>query len=180
MTKPEKQACDAHGTAQRSSFVFAPVLLAVLLGCGGAITFEDKTPLVFTAPKPPEPEPAAESTPPPVEEIGERIQFSFNSAKLAGDALKRLSAVVEALETNPGFRKIQVEGHASEEGGDDLNQLLSDARARAVRAYLIAKGIAANRLVSKGFGEQNPIADNDSESGRERNRRVEFKVLEEK
>ncbi len=74
-----------------------------------------------------------------------------------------------------GFR-VQIEGHASSEGGDDHNQTLSEKRAEAVLDYLVAHGIAKERLVSKGFSSSVPVATNLTEAGREQNRRVEFVV----
>jgi outer membrane protein OmpA-like peptidoglycan-associated protein len=154
------------------------LVTATLLGCGGSVAFEDKAPLVFTAPKPAEElEEAASSSTPEKVQVSERIQFAYNSSRLVGDSLSTLRTLVAKLKGNAALGKVQVEGHASDEGDDETNQLLSEARARAVRAYLMAQGIAGNRLVAKGFGEDQPLADNQTESGRQKNRRVEFTVL---
>jgi len=71
-----------------------------------------------------------------------------------------------------------VEGYASAEGDDFYNKQLSDRRAKAVMKYVVAHGVDDSRLVAKGFGEESPIASNDTEEGREKNRRVEFNILE--
>jgi len=71
---------------------------------------------------------------------------------------------------------VQVEGHASSEGGDDHNQTLSEQRAEAVLDYLVTHGIDKGRLASKGFGSSVPIDTNETVAGRENNRRVEFVV----
>jgi outer membrane protein OmpA-like peptidoglycan-associated protein len=86
-----------------------------------------------------------------------------------------MDEVVQALNDNKGFR-VQVEGHASSEGGDEHNQTLSEQRAEAVLNYLVTHGIDKDRLASKGFGSSVPIDTNETIAGRENNRRVEFEV----
>ena len=71
---------------------------------------------------------------------------------------------------------LTIEGHTDSKGTDEYNMTLSQKRAAAVRVYLIEKGIAENRLISKGFGETMPIADNNTSAGRAKNRRVELKT----
>ena len=87
-----------------------------------------------------------------------------------------LDELAKVIQENPHVQKISIEGHASAEGEDQHNLLLSKARAEAVRQYLVAKGVAADRLTSVGHGETKPLASNDSEEGREKNRRVEFHI----
>ncbi|HNL83480.1 MAG TPA: OmpA family protein, partial [Chitinophagaceae bacterium] len=77
---------------------------------------------------------------------------------------------------------IEISGHTDSKGKDDYNMKLSQARANAVKNYLIAKGIAAERMTAVGYGETKPIAPNqidgkDNPEGRKKNRRTEFKVL---
>ena len=72
--------------------------------------------------------------------------------------------------------KIEVSGHTDNVGNKKDNQLLSENRAQAVVNYLTAKGIKANRLSSKGFGDSKPVASNKTEEGRQQNRRVEFSI----
>ncbi|MCL4143021.1 UNVERIFIED_CONTAM: hypothetical protein GTU68_031460 [Idotea baltica] len=69
-----------------------------------------------------------------------------------------------------------IEGHTDSVGSKSTNQALSDRRANAVRDYLIANGIAADRLTAAGYGEDNPIANNKTRAGRKENRRVEVKL----
>ena len=76
------------------------------------------------------------------------------------------------------IKKISIEGHASSDGDDNANLALSDRRAKSVMDYLVKKGVKADRLTAKGYGEQKPIADNGSEEGRVKNRRVEFNITE--
>jgi len=73
-----------------------------------------------------------------------------------------------------GDVNVEVAGHTDSVGTDEHNMDLSQRRAEAVRAYLIGKGISAERLVAKGYGESQPVADNDTEAGRFKNRRVEL------
>jgi outer membrane protein OmpA-like peptidoglycan-associated protein len=108
-------------------------------------------------------------------ELKEKIAFRWDSARLEDGSLPALGDVVRALRDNPGFR-VQVDGHASSEGSDAYNQTLSEQRANAVLDYLIAHGVAADRLISKGFSSSVPIETNRTLAGRELNRRVEFVV----
>jgi len=108
-------------------------------------------------------------------ELKEKIQFLWDDSVIQAVSYPVLDEVVQALKDNMGFR-VQIEGHASSEGGDEHNQTLSEKRAEAVLAYLVAHGIGKERLVSKGFSSSVPVASNVTEAGREINRRVEFVV----
>jgi OOP family OmpA-OmpF porin len=167
----------------------AVLLSAVgLAGCGGVTVFQDQTPVAVMGtlpPPPPAPEPEPEPEPPPrVElkedriEIHEKVQFEYNSAKILEVSHSLLNEVADVIKKTPRIKKIQVEGHASSDGADEYNLKLSDRRAKAVRAYLITQGVSKDALVAKGFGETKPIADNNTEEGREKNRRVEFNIIE--
>jgi outer membrane protein OmpA-like peptidoglycan-associated protein len=108
-------------------------------------------------------------------ELKEKLYFAWDQAVLQEVSFPVLDEVVQALKDNKGFR-VQVEGHASSEGGDDHNQTLSEQRAAAVLNYLATNGIDKDRLVSKGFGSSVPLDTNETIAGRENNRRVEFVV----
>lgn len=108
-------------------------------------------------------------------ELKEKIAFKWDSANLEDASLPLLDEVAKALKDNVGF-KVQIDGNASSEGSDDYNQALSERRATAVLDYLIAHGVASNRLISKGFGSSTPASTNTTAAGRESNRRVEFVV----
>jgi len=73
--------------------------------------------------------------------------------------------------------RLLIEGHTSSEGTREHNLDLSKRRAESVKAYLVAKRIDAERLETAGFGPDRPVADNDTDAGREQNRRIEFKIL---
>jgi outer membrane protein OmpA-like peptidoglycan-associated protein len=90
----------------------------------------------------------------------------------AREKLARISGIVQA---HPGL-KLAVEGHTDSVGSDDLNQRLSERRAETVRDYLLKQGLPSDAITAKGFGESQPIADNNTASGRQQNRRVEMVV----
>ena len=108
-------------------------------------------------------------------ELKEKIAFEWNSARLAKDSQATLDEVVRVLQDNRSF-KVAVEGHSSSDGGEPHNQTLSEQRATAVLDYLVSHGVAADRLQSEGFGSSVPLGSNDTQAGRETNRRVEFVV----
>lgn len=101
------------------------------------------------------------------------ILFDFNSAILRPESKPVLEEVRGLLAGEPTWA-LTIEGHTDAVGGDDRNQTLSQKRAEAVKAYLVAGGIAAERLKTAGFGESKPVADNATELGRAQNRRVEL------
>jgi outer membrane protein OmpA-like peptidoglycan-associated protein len=84
-----------------------------------------------------------------------------------------LQKVADLLSKDPAL-KVEVQGHTDNVGGDAYNQTLSEARARAVMDWLVKHGVAAGRLTAKGYGKTRPVADNGSDEGRAKNRRVEI------
>jgi OOP family OmpA-OmpF porin len=108
-------------------------------------------------------------------EVKQKIAFEWNSAKLTRSSHAALDEVVRALQGNPRFR-VEVQGHASSEGTEAHNQSLSEDRAAVVLDYLVAGGVARERLTSRGFSSSVSVASNDTAAGRESNRRVEFVV----
>ena len=105
--------------------------------------------------------------------VARGILFDSGSARLSGSSDAELGQIKAALDATPGLR-IRIEGHTDASGGASTNLRLSQQRADAVRAWLTGRGIAAGRLEARGFGEDNPVASNDTASGREQNRRVEI------
>jgi outer membrane protein OmpA-like peptidoglycan-associated protein len=104
------------------------------------------------------------------------IHFDFNKATLRPDSDPVLQKVLSLLKARPDL-KLEVQGHTDNVGGADYNQKLSDARASTVVAWLKTKGITADRLSARGYGLTKPVADNDSDEGRAKNRRVELQKL---
>jgi len=103
------------------------------------------------------------------------VTFESNSARLTKGSLPVLDAAAEALLKRPKV-STQVAGHTDDRGAQKLNQALSQRRADAVRDYLISRGVAAASLTARGYGEDNPIADNKTAGGRAANRRVELRT----
>ena len=104
------------------------------------------------------------------------VTFPSGSSELTADAKAVLDTAHEALAGQPDL-KVEIGGYTDSSGDDKLNLALSQKRADSVRAYLVGKGIAGDRLTAKGYGEANPIADNKTKEGRKENRRVELKTL---
>lgn len=134
-----------------------------------------------------EPEPAApepEPPPPPkVEvkadkvELNEKVNFETGKATLLEPSKTLLDEVAQVLNDHPELQKIRIEGHTDGQSSAAFNLGLSNRRAKAVRDYLVKKGVSGKRLVAKGLGETKPIADNKTPDGREQNRRVELHIV---
>lgn len=105
------------------------------------------------------------------------VFFETNQATLKPESKSELDKLVNLLKNNPD-KKIEISGHTDNVGSDTSNQTLSDNRAASVVQYLISHGIPAEKLVAQGYGETMPVADNTTETGRAKNRRTEFKILE--
>lgn len=141
---------------------------------------------------PDEPGPAdLQGCPPPAEEeevvleserirINNQILFEFGSDRIDPRSFKLLDEVAAVLEKNKDVGPVIIEGHTDNVGSRAYNIDLSRRRAKAVENYLVSKGIAAKRLRSDGFGFDKPVAPNDTPLNRAKNRRTEFKVVDEK
>ena len=103
------------------------------------------------------------------------IYFKTGSAELDKESEPLLNSGADIAKRCPSV-KFRVEGHTDNVGGRRFNQRLSEERAKSVVDYLIAKGVVADRISSAGYGETRPVAPNDSEANRAKNRRIEFKV----
>ncbi|MCB0664634.1 MAG: OmpA family protein [Saprospiraceae bacterium] len=104
------------------------------------------------------------------------VFFESGSAALLEKSDFELNKLYNLLLTNPDL-KIEIRGHTDNVGSDTDNQILSEQRARAINDYLLAKGIEQRRMEYRGYGETFPVADNDSDAGRQKNRRTEFLIL---
>jgi OmpA-OmpF porin, OOP family len=101
------------------------------------------------------------------------IHFETGGSMIMPDSMHVLGEVAQMLQQNPNI-KVSVEGHTDNVGVAVHNQELSETRAQTVMAWLTAHGVAGPRLNAKGWGQSKPVADNSSEEGRAKNRRVEF------
>ncbi len=118
-----------------------------------------------------------------VERVGEGIMITFNSGlmfdvdsyNLRPQTKSNLDELGQVLNKYPDTN-ILVAGHTDSTGPNDYNMTLSDNRANSVERYLIQKGVEASRLSSVGYGETQPVASNDTASGRQKNRRVEVAI----
>jgi OmpA-OmpF porin, OOP family len=124
----------------------------------------------------PEPAPVAPAAKEQGAIIFRNINFDFNKSNIKSESYPILDEVTEYLKANPNV-KMEVQGHTDSKGTAAYNLKLSDRRAAAVKTYLVGKGVAADRLETKGYGLSKPIAPNDTEENRARNRRVEFKPI---
>ncbi|MEJ2547278.1 MAG: OmpA family protein [Gemmatimonadota bacterium] len=105
------------------------------------------------------------------------VEFEFDSDALTAQGRNTVGEVAATLASLPGLR-VEIAGHTDSVGEDDFNMDLSQKRAEAVRNYLVELGLERGRFETVGFGETRPIADNETEEGRQRNRRTEFRVLD--
>lgn len=104
------------------------------------------------------------------------VFFDYDKSTLRNESIAELTRLVQILDANPTL-KIEIGGHTDSRGAADYNLRLSKDRAQSVVNYLIDQGVSKNRLTYKGYGKTEPIATNDTEEGRQENRRVEFKVI---
>lgn len=118
-----------------------------------------------------------------VERVGEGIHISFDSGLIFESGSDKLSPATRQnlrnfSETLQKYEdtEIRIEGHTDNVGSDDYNQKLSVRRASAVSDYLTQQGVSNRRLLIQGYGESQPVSDNDSETGRRENRRVEVAI----
>ncbi|MBN2890663.1 MAG: PD40 domain-containing protein [Bacteroidales bacterium] len=107
------------------------------------------------------------------------IFFDFDQATLRNESVSELMRVVLFLDQNPSV-KIEISGHTDNKGSYDYNKKLSKERAKSVVDFLVSKGIEASRLTYRGAAYDEPVASNETEEGRQMNRRVEFKIISNK
>lgn len=112
-------------------------------------------------------------------EITETLKFETGRATLVSSSFAVLDDIVTVLNDAPQI-SLRIEGHTDNEGSESGNLALSQKRAESVRAYLIKKGVQSTRLTAKGLGETQPIDTNRTPTGRAKNRRVEFHIVNER
>ncbi|MBN2797897.1 MAG: OmpA family protein [Deltaproteobacteria bacterium] len=110
--------------------------------------------------------------------LWENVQFVTGSADLNPHSSKMLDEVAAIMAEHAELLKVEVAGHTDAQGEPEDNMALSESRAAAVKAYLVGKGISEERLQPVGYGETEPVQSNDTDEGREANRRVEFRIVE--
>ncbi len=112
--------------------------------------------------------------------IFEAVTFATDSAELASSSDRVLSAVKRVMDEHPQIELLRIEGHTDATGEASYNEDLSARRAKAVVAWLVARGVAPERLDSVGLGSKEPLGTNDTEEGRAKNRRVVFRIVRRK
>ncbi len=111
-------------------------------------------------------------------ELNQKIFFAFGKAQILTKSFGLLNEVAQALKDNTSL-KVRIEGHTDSVGSKAVNVKLSQGRAEAVKEFLATQGVETARLSSQGFGPEVPLDTNANAEGRERNRRVEFVIVDE-
>lgn len=106
--------------------------------------------------------------------IKDKVYFATGKSTILAKSFPLLDQVAEVIKGHPELLHVIVEGHTDSVGKDETNRKLSQDRANSVMAYLVKKGVSADRLAARGYGPDRPAADNSTPAGREQNRRVEF------
>jgi K(+)-stimulated pyrophosphate-energized sodium pump len=107
--------------------------------------------------------------------VFDHLNFESGSTQLTADSNKTVNDMGQVLKAYPNAQ-VQLVGHTDNAGSADANQALSLARAEAVKGMLTSQGVGADRIATQGFGQDRPVASNDTEEGRARNRRIELNV----
>ncbi len=110
--------------------------------------------------------------------ILEQVEFATGTAAIQPSSDALLDEIAGIFKKFPDIARVEVQGHTDDQGNKGFNHVLSQQRAAAVQKALVTRGIDAKRLVAKGYGSEKPIADNATDEGRTRNRRVQFVILQ--
>jgi outer membrane protein OmpA-like peptidoglycan-associated protein len=111
-----------------------------------------------------------------LKDVFDNLNFEFGKAEIKKDSYPYLDNLSDTLLKSKTWR-LDIEGHTDNTGSDDFNMKLSQKRADAVKEYLVSKGISEDLITPQGYGESKPLVPNDSNANREKNRRVEFKII---
>lgn len=162
-----------YGTSGNSNEDEATALGATAGAAIGALMCADRSPAPVAEPEPmPEPTPAPEPEFEPVV-LSSDVTFAFDSSDLRPGAQSELNSVAVTLRDNPNMR-VNIEGHTDYIGSNEYNLALSQRRADSVRSYLMSQGVSGDRMRTMGYGEDRPVASNETDEGRAMNRRVEI------
>ena len=112
--------------------------------------------------------------------INDRIEFAVGKSVIRRESFPLLDSIATVLKDHPEILKLEIQGHTDNTGPKYLNTMLSDRRAKAVLRALVQRGVKAGRLTAKGYGPSVPIASNDTDEGKQKNRRVQFNITEKK
>ncbi len=167
-----------------SAGLTGPLTITTTVADDRGLTAQTTTNVVVQAPPPPPPPPApapgsAEAIKQDLQQKGKAlipVHFDTAKATIRPDSEELLTNAAQVLKDDPQMF-IFVDGHTDSVGGKTMNLALSKRRAASVRTWLLRHGIEGNRLVSRGFGMNNPVADNTTDEGRQANRRVELVAM---
>jgi len=144
-----------------------------------AMAIEECDPDLISKPGRPAPTPAAKPGPRPVADkvtLAADVLFDFDKSVIKPEGRARLDDLVSKV-GGINLEVVIAIGHTDSIGSDAYNQKLSVRRAESVKAYLVSKGIPANRIYTEGKGEKQPVASNKTKDGRAKNRRVEIEII---
>lgn len=111
--------------------------------------------------------------------ILQQVHFAFGSATILPESFPMLQEITNFLKANKAIKRMSIDGHTDNRGSAEINKKLSGDRAKAVMTWLVQHGVEAKRLEAHGYGLEKPIEDNSTDEGRAKNRRVEFKIVQE-
>jgi len=170
----------AKDATNRAKALCAEAPSAVCPGAPTAVTGEPGTPTPVTK-EPGAPSPMVKETvcPMGVEKLTLTVNFDFDKSNIRKVDIVKLQEAINFIKKHPGA-KVRLEGHTDSMGTDEYNQKLSERRAESVKKYLTKEGAVNKKMISTiGYGKTRPIASNDTEEGRAKNRRVEIVILAE-
>ncbi len=110
--------------------------------------------------------------------IKQQIQFSLDSATILPESFGLMAEIADSMLKNPRIRRVEIQGHTDNSGTPDHNKVLSDQRANSVRDWLTQHGVASDHLMAQGYGQDRPLVPNVTAAMRAKNRRVQFKIIE--
>jgi OOP family OmpA-OmpF porin len=151
--------------AKKSTKIILIVGGVILLGVGAYLLLKRRK----------KPTPIVENTDNVLKDVFDNLNFEFGKAEIKKESLPYLDSLADTIIKAKNW-KLDIEGHTDDKGGNEVNMKLSQSRADAVKNYLVSKGVSAEIITAKGFGENKPLVPNDSDANREKNRRVEFKI----
>jgi outer membrane protein OmpA-like peptidoglycan-associated protein len=107
----------------------------------------------------------------------DNVFFDTGKSVLKPESFKELNELVDYMISKKSL-KVEIAGHTDNVGNKDANQKLSQDRANSVKSYLVKKGVDAGRIIAKGYGDSQPIAENTTDEGKQKNRRTEVRSVE--
>jgi outer membrane protein OmpA-like peptidoglycan-associated protein len=110
--------------------------------------------------------------------IKQQIQFATDSATILPESFGLMTEIADTLLRNARIHRVEIQGHTDNTGTADRNKVLSEQRANSVRDWLTSHGVSGDRLVAQGYGQERPLVPNVTAAMRAKNRRVQFKIME--